>query len=81
MIPEDDSESKSFARDILKDDILKIENAVRLLSKGIVLKTKKDALKDGWPKTEACVVEVDVVYDEVEDQFCVSRKVLKKSRI
>lgn len=75
MFPEDDPESKSFARSMLKDDINKIENAIRLLSKGIVLNTEKDTLNAGWPNTKACVVEVDVVYDEVEDQFYVSRKV------
>lgn len=66
---------ESFARDILKGDILKIENAIRSLSKNVVLNTKKDTWKDKWPKAEARVVKVEVVYDGVEDQYFVSRKV------
>lgn len=75
MFPEVDTDRKSFARDILKDDILKIENAIGSLSENVVLNTKKDTWKAKWPKAEARVVEVEVVYDGVEDQFFVSRKV------
>lgn len=75
MFPDVDSDSKSFAPYILKDDILKIEIAIGSLSKNVVLNTKEDIWKAEWPKAEARVVEVEVVYDGVEDQFFVSRKV------
>lgn len=84
MFQEDVPNSKSFARNILQDDIVQLETAIRLLSEGIVLNTKKDTLNAGWPKAEARTVEVDVFYDGVGDQFCVFRKVSeykKKSRI
>lgn len=75
MSPEVDPKNKSFARDILEDDIPEIENAIISLSESVVLKTKKDIWKAKWPKAEARVVEVEVVYDGVEDKFFVSRKV------
>lgn len=56
--------------------------AIQSLSSGIVLTTQINAIKRDTPQVEACVFEVDVVYDEDrdgdEDKFCVLRKVSEK---
>lgn len=69
----DDPLSQSFVRQILQDGMLtKLLTAVKSLSKGIVLIKNILTKRHNMP-TEACVFEVDVVYEE--DRFCVTRKV------
>lgn len=76
--------NESFARTILNDDILELETAIQSLSREIVLTklmdTKTRFMLDPFtPQVNACVFEVDVVYEgDVDgngDQFCVIRKV------
>lgn len=67
MFLEVDIDRKLFVCDILKDDIFKIENVIGLFFENVVLNMKKDIWKVKWLKVEVCVVEVEVVYDGVED--------------
>lgn len=74
---------ESFARTILEDDINRLVTAIQSLSNGIVLTTQINAIKRDTPQVEACMFEVDVVYDGDgdgdEDQLCVFRKVSEKN--
>lgn len=80
--PADVPGCESFARKILENDINRLVTAIQSLSSGIVLTTQINAIKRDTPQVEACVFEVDVVYDEDrdgdEDKFCVLRKVSEK---
>lgn len=80
--PTDVPKRESFAPTILEDDINSLVTAIQSLSSGIVLTTQINALKRDTPQVEACVFEVDVVYDGDEDgdedQFCVFKKVTEK---
>lgn len=67
MFFEVDIDRKLFVCDILKDDIFKIENVIGLFFENVVLNMKNDIWKVKWLKVEVCVVEVEVVYDGVED--------------
>lgn len=64
--PEDpDPYRESFVRQIIQDGMLrKLETAVKSLSKGIVLSKYIPTRRRLMPTVEACVLEVDVVYDE-----------------
>lgn len=78
--------NESIAREILEDDIRKLETAFSSLSKEIMLTKLKNTniseimmLDPDTPKVDACVFEVDVVFDDGDenddrDQFCVFRK-------
>lgn len=64
----------SFIHQILQDDMLKnLVTAVKSLSRGIVLTKSVNKRRYGMPTVEACVFEVDVVFDG--DQFSAVRKV------
>lgn len=80
--PTDVTKRESFAPTILEDDINSLVTAIQSLSSGIVLTTQINALKRDTPQVEACVFEVDVVYDGDEDgdedRFCVFKKVTEK---
>lgn len=66
--------TESFVRQIIQDDMLrKLVTAVQSLSKGIVLRENISTKRHGLPTVEACVLEIDVVYDG--DKFCASRTV------
>lgn len=71
--------NESFARTILNDDILELETAIQSLSREIVLTKTLRILDLSTPQVDACVYEVDVVYegdgDGNGDQFLVIRKV------
>lgn len=76
--------NESFARTILNDDTFKLETTIQSLSREIVLTKLMNAktlnmLDPSMPQVDACVFEVDVVYEEVGegngDQFKVIRKV------
>lgn len=70
----DDPLSESFVRQIIQDGMLRnLVTAVKSLSKGIVLKTDIPTKRHDMPTVEACVFEVDVVYDS--DQFRATEKV------
>lgn len=73
--PDDpDPYRESFVRQIIQDGMLrKLETAVQSLSKGIVLTKNISTKRHDLPTVEACVFEIDVVYDG--DQFCASRTV------
>lgn len=78
--PADVPGCESFARKILEDDINRLVTAIQSLSHRIVLSSPINAVKPDTPQVEACVFEVEVVYDdggdgEEETQFCVFRKV------
>lgn len=76
MFPDGVPGNKSFVREILKDDILKLESAIVSLSKGVALKPYMHSLTHEWSQVgEVIVVEVNVVYDENGDQLCVFIKV------
>lgn len=61
----DASLCESFVRQIIQDDMLrKLVTAVKSLSKGIVLSKYIPTRRRFMPTVEACVLEVDVVYDE-----------------
>lgn len=70
--------NESFARTILNDDILELETAIQSLSREIVLTKTLHMLDLFTPQVDACVYEVDVVYegdgDGNGDQFLVIRK-------
>lgn len=70
---------ESFARTILNNEILELETAIQSLSREIVLTNTLDMLDPFTPQVDACVYEVDVVYEGDEDgngdQFLVIRKV------
>lgn len=69
-----DPHSESFIHQILQDDMLKnLVTAVKSLSRGIVLTKSVNKRRYGMPTVEACVFEVDVVFDG--DQFSAVRKV------
>lgn len=69
-----DPYTESFVRQIIQDDMLrKLVTAVQSLSKGIVLRENISTKRHVLPTVEACVLEIDVVYDG--DQFCASRTV------
>lgn len=74
-VPEDpDPYRKSFVRHIIQDDIRrKLETSVQSLSKEIVLTKNISTKRHDFTNVEACVFEVDVVYDG--DQFCATEKV------
>lgn len=82
--PADVSESESFARKILEEDINQLVTAIHSLSERIMLNTQMDRMQDEWPQVVRCewpqleahVFEVRVFYDEDEDKFCIDRKVL-----
>lgn len=69
---------ESFARTILNNEILELETAIQSLSREIVLTNTLDMLDPFTPQVDACVYEVDVVYegdgDGNGDQFLVIRK-------
>lgn len=72
----DDPFSESFIRQILQDDMLKkLVTAVKSLSKEIVLTKNINKRRHDMPSVEACVFEVDVVFDG--DHFIAVKKVLK----
>lgn len=73
--PEDpDPNRESFVRQIIQDGMLrKLETAVQSLSKGIVLTKNISTKRHDFTNVEACVLEIDVVYDG--DQFCATTKV------
>ncbi|XP_065939577.1 uncharacterized protein [Magallana gigas] len=73
-VPEDpDPYRKSFVRHIIQDDIRrKLETSVQSLSKEIVLTKNISTKRHDVPTVEACVFEIDVVYDG--DQFCATEK-------
>lgn len=78
--PTDDPGCESFAWKILKDDIERFVTAIQSLSNRIVLSSQKTVIKPDTPQVEACVFEVEVVYDdggdgEEKNNFCVFRKV------
>lgn len=78
--PTDDPGCESFARKILEDDIERFVTAIQSLSNRIVLSSQKTVIKPDTPQVEACVFEVEVVYDdggdgEEKNNFCVFRKV------
>lgn len=75
MLPDDVPGEKSFAREILEDDIPKIESAIVSLSKGFALESFVHPFKYGWPQDVKVIVdEVNVVYED-GDQLCVFIKV------
>lgn len=71
----------SFASNILKNGIPKLESAIRSLSNGIKLNTIMHTSKSEWPQVDVFVVKVDVVYDGDRGQFCVFRKVSVNKKI
>lgn len=78
--PTDARGCESFARKILEDDLKRFVTAIQSLSNRIVLSSQKKAMKLDTPQVEACVFEVEVVYDdggdgEEKNNFCVFRKV------
>lgn len=81
VFPDDVPGNKSFAREILEDDIRKLEYAIVSLSKGILPKPYKETSEHEWPQVKVIVVEVNVVYDENTDQFCVFRKVSEDEKM
>lgn len=81
VFPDDVPGNKSFAREILEDDILKLESAIVSLSKEILPKTYMHTSKHEWSEVEVIVVEVNVVYDENTDQFCVFREVSEDEKM
>lgn len=74
-VPEDpDPDRESFVRHIIQDDMRrKLETSVQSLSKTIVLTKNISTKRHDFTNVEACVFEVDVVYDG--DQFCATEKV------
>lgn len=76
----EDPFSKSFVRQIIQEDMLrKLEIAVESLSKGIVLTKNIPSKRHDLPTVEACVLEVDVVYEG--DRFRATIKVKNCIRI
>eukprot|EP00105_Crassostrea_gigas_P033760 XP_019917908.1 PREDICTED: uncharacterized protein LOC105348325 isoform X6 [Crassostrea gigas] len=73
-VPEDpDPFRKSFVRHIIQDDMRrKLETSLQSLSKKIVLTKNISTKRHDLPTVEACVLEIDVVYDG--DQFCATEK-------
>lgn len=73
--PDDpDPYRESFVRQILQDSMLrKLETAVQSLSKKIVLTKNISTKRHDFTNGEACVLEIDVVYDG--NQFCATEKV------
>lgn len=73
--PDDpDPYRESFVRQILQDSMLrKLETAVQSLSKKIVLTKNISTKRHDFTNVEACVLEIDVVYDG--NQFCATEKV------
>lgn len=70
----DDPLSVSFVHQIIQDGMLKnLVTAIETLSKGIVLTKYIPSRRHSMPTVEACVFEVDVVYDR--DHFRATRKV------
>lgn len=74
-VPEDPNPyRKLLVRHIIQDDIRrKLETSVQSLSKKIVLTKNISTKRHDFTNVEACVFEVDVVYDG--DQFCATAKV------